>query len=61
LDADGDRDGVEAVADVVTVDLAAPLVGDVFDGLAVHTPSVEHVFGCVYRCGRTGDQFGPTK
>jgi hypothetical protein len=44
LDADGDRDGVEAVADVETFDLAAPLVGGMLDGLTVHSYSVEQMF-----------------
>jgi hypothetical protein len=45
--ADGDQDGVAVVADVVAVELAAPLVGCVLDGLAVHTSGVEHMFGNV--------------
>jgi hypothetical protein len=47
LDADGDRDGVAAVVDIKAVDLAAPLIGNVFDRLAVHYPIIEQVFGCV--------------
>jgi hypothetical protein len=36
LDADCDRDGVAVLADVEAVELAAPLVGCVLDGLPVH-------------------------
>jgi hypothetical protein len=38
---------VDAVADIQAVELAAPLVGDVLDGLPVNTPSVEQTFELV--------------
>jgi len=44
LDANCDGDGVAVVADVETVELAAPLVGRVLRGLAVHMLSVEQTF-----------------
>jgi hypothetical protein len=44
LDAECDRDGVAVVADVEAVELGAPLVGCVLDGLATHTISVEQAF-----------------
>jgi hypothetical protein len=58
MDADSDRDGVGAVTDVVAVELAAPPVGDVLDGPAVHSSVSNRCShdgrGCVPRPGWPG-------